>query len=316
MKILNTSSNQCKILIDKDKKYVIRYPRSIGVTREYYRSTPELEIIELLSKNNIDVPKIIKNTSQYLIQEYISGSLLSNLYEDHKDIDKEIINQIIDQICLLTTISGDSLLKYANWTNNSGYYTFQLNNTNLVFEQYYQILGPLYHKLGISKNIMDVLVPYASQLDDNRNISVIHGDRHKKNVILQDNKKVFFIDWELGCIGDIAYDIAFHLHQMAYTKNDENYFMDRLKEKYTGNFETLLNDINLYRLFILTRSMLYHVYWTYLLYKEEDKDAREKQLSHFMKRYNRLSSFKEFNLSFKEKDELDIIFKNYNKDYN
>lgn len=61
---------------------------------------------------------------------------------------------------------------------------------------------------------------------------IIHGDKHKKNAILSDNGELTFIDWELGCIGDIAYDVAFHLHQMAYTESDEGYFLDRLKSNY------------------------------------------------------------------------------------
>ena len=50
MELLETSSNQCKIFIHENERYVIRYPRSIGVSREYYRSTPEYEIIGLLIK--------------------------------------------------------------------------------------------------------------------------------------------------------------------------------------------------------------------------------------------------------------------------
>ena len=36
MEILDTSSKQCKILIQDGKKYVIRYPRTIGKTVEYF----------------------------------------------------------------------------------------------------------------------------------------------------------------------------------------------------------------------------------------------------------------------------------------
>ena len=49
MEILNTSSSQCKILISNDKKYVLRYPRKIRQTVEYYRSTPEIEIIKIVN---------------------------------------------------------------------------------------------------------------------------------------------------------------------------------------------------------------------------------------------------------------------------
>ena len=141
----------------------------------------------------------------------------------------------------------------------------------------------------------------------------MHGDRHKKNAILSNSGEVIFIDWELGCIGDIAYDIAFHLHQMAYTPEDEQYFFSQLRSHFSGDTEKLLSDVELYRLFILARSTLYHVYWTDLVYQGNDKDEKEKQLGHFMRRYNRLSNHKEFNLEPKSEEGLDKIFEQYRK---
>ncbi|MCI8545539.1 MAG: phosphotransferase [Bacilli bacterium] len=313
MELLETSSNQCKIFIHENERYVIRYPRSIGVSREYYRSTPEYEIIGLLIKNNIKVPKIIELKPNYLVQEYIYGELLSDLFEDHHKIDKMIIIKIVKQICLLTSINYKSLLNYINWTDNRSFYTFQCQNTEIIFQKYYQNLKGLYNALGISPRIISTLFSYASRIENKRSLSIIHGDRHKKNIILQSNGELIFIDWELGCVGDLAYDIAFHLHQMAYTDEDEDYFMNQLKKQYTGDFESLYRDIKLYRIFILARSCIYHVYWTNLLYQEQKEVAKKKQLGHFMRRYNKLSKISEFNLSYKNEEDLDQIFENFRK---
>ena len=122
---------------------------------------------------------------------------------------------------------------------------------------------------------------------------------------------MIFIDWELGCIGDVAYDIAFHLHQMAYTKDDEQYFLEQLKKEFKGDIQQLINDVEIYRVFILTRSMLYHVYWTMLAYRSDNEVDREKQLGHFMRRYNKLSKYECFKLKSKSQDELNDIFEKY-----
>lgn len=132
-----------------------------------------------------------------------------------------------------------------------------------------------------------------------------------KNAILSDNGELTFIDWKLGCIGDIAYDVAFHLHQMAYTESDEGYFLDRLKSNFKGDSEKLLSDVELYRLFILVRSTLYHVYWTDLAYQGNNKMERKKQLG--QRRYNKLSQYKEVNLHSKTERKLDQIFEEYRK---
>ena len=67
-------SNYCQV-INEDKK-VIKYQRKVGITQEYYRSTPELEILKILSKYEINIPKILEFNDEYFIEEYIDGTLL------------------------------------------------------------------------------------------------------------------------------------------------------------------------------------------------------------------------------------------------
>lgn len=311
MQILDTSSRQCKILIQDGKKYVIRYPRKIGIPVEYYRSTPEDIVIELLQKHHIKAPKLLYQGEKYSVQEYIEGQLLANKYKDHQDIDKSIIDQIVQQICSMFLIDGSNLLGYANWQDNRSFYEFQCHNTEKVFEGYYKNLKEIYDTLGISNDVFVHLYDKTSKIDNERKMSIMHGDRHKKNAILSDNGEVIFIDWELGCIGDVAYDIAFHLHQMAYTPEDEQYFLNQLKGHFNGDTEKLLSDVALYRLFVLARSTLYHVYWTDLVYQGNSESERKKQLGHFMRRYSRLSNYKEFGLEPKSEDELERIFEQY-----
>lgn len=310
MEILDTSSKQCKILVKDGKKYVIRYPRKIRATIEYYRSTPESEILKIIERSDIKAPKVLYTGEKYSIQEYIEGDLLSEKYEDHKTIDKGVINQIIEQIYLLSDINGQELMQYTNWDNNKGFYEFQCANTETVLESYYNNLNKLYDGLNLSPSIIQNLKSKSDSINNKRNMSIIHGDRHKKNAIINPNDELVFIDWELGCLGDIAYDIAFHLHQMAYTEEDEKYFLDRLNNKFK-NQDGLSNDIELYRLFLLARSTLYHVYWTDLVYKTGSKEEIEKQLGHFMRRYNKLSKFKEFNIQPKSEEQLSRVFEGF-----
>lgn len=310
MKLLDTSSMYCKIAIENDKKYIVKYPRECGVTREYYRSTPENELIESIQKN-ITVPKVLYYNNSYCVQEYVNGILLADLYDDHKSIAKDIIKQIVQQIISMTEIQTNKLLKYTNWQNNHDFYKFQCENTMKVFSDYYTKLKIIYDKLSISKEIMTIVLSKASFVHNNRKLSVIHGDIHKKNLMLKDNK-IIFIDWELGCVGDLAYEIAFHLHQMAYTKSDEKYFMNTLVNQYKGDIKGLLEDIELYRLLILARSTLYHVYWTNLVYQSNNLMKQKVQLKHFMRRYNKLTKYKEFNLHPKKEEELETIFKTSN----
>lgn len=314
IKVMKTDSDYCEIIIKKEKKYIKKYNRNQNELREYYRSTPEVEILTLLNQNNIITPKIIKQTKKYFLEEYIEGDLLKDLYPDHKKIDQKIIDEIIKEIYLLMNIDANSLLKYTSWHDNQTFYLFQTQNTLNVIKQYYDNLKELYTKLDLSEKIIEKIITLALHLDNNRPLSLIHGDRHKKNAFLAKDKKLIFIDWELGCVGDIAYELAFHLHQMAYTKEDEKYFFKKLKEVYQSDYIPLKKDVEIYRLFVLARSTLYHVYWTDLIYETGSEEEKKKQLGHFMRRYNRLNMNPEFNLKPKTEEELDQIFQSFRKE--
>lgn len=96
MDLLDASSSQWKNLIDENKKYVIRYLRNIGVIEEHYSFTLEIDVIGLLVNNCIKAPKNIKATIHYLVQDYIERSLLSEKFQDHNNVDKDVINHIVD----------------------------------------------------------------------------------------------------------------------------------------------------------------------------------------------------------------------------
>ena len=315
MAVLDTWSRHCKIIEQDGKKYVIRYARKCGVTQEYYCLIPESEVIEILQKYDIQVPKLVYKNDECNIQEYISGDVLSDVYEDYTDIDRNIIDQIIEQICYMSKLQDEELQHYSKWEDNKLFFKFQCKNTENVFLSYYNELSELYEEFNIHKDIMEQIYNKINKIDNNRKMSVIHGDRNKKNVVLN-NGRVFYIDWEQACMGDIAYDIAFHIYQMKYAKRDEEYFIKKLKEKYKGDIKRLLEDAEIYREYCLLRSTLYLVKYTLeqvFLNNLKTGEEKNKMLEHFMKRYNDLSNYKEFGIKFKTEEELKLIFEKYKR---
>lgn len=200
IRILDTRSKQCKIVEKGKEKYVIKYQRKIKVTTEYYRSTPEDKILEALESCNVEVPKVFYKEKDYFVQEYIEGKLLSDEFEDHKSINRNIIDEIIEQICLLSKADVKKLEGYTNWKDNASFYKFYCNNTEMVFKRYYKKINELYNKLGLTKEMFEHLYSKGLELDNNRKMSIIHGDRNKKNVIHSDKLKLTFIDWEQSCV--------------------------------------------------------------------------------------------------------------------
>lgn len=78
----------------------------------------------------------------------------------------------------------------------------------------------LFADLGVGMGALIWLEERAHTLAP-RPFSLIHGDLHRKNFIVDRRDDLWFIDWELAMIGDPLYDLATHLHLMHYGEEQE-----------------------------------------------------------------------------------------------
>ncbi|MEV7087837.1 phosphotransferase [Streptomyces sp. NPDC093085] len=91
-------------------------------------------------------------------------------------------------------------------------------------EQVYQGHGApyrtLFAELGIDAEPLGRLRKRTVELRS-RPFALLHCDLHRKNLIVDRNGDLWVIDWELAMVGDPLYDLATHLHLMAYPKQEE-----------------------------------------------------------------------------------------------
>lgn len=288
-------SNYCKVM-SEDKK-IVKYQRRIGITQEYYRSIPESEVLEILSKYGMNVPKVLELYDDYFVEEYIDGTLLDDIYTDYSNIDKIVIDDIINNIVGLIRIDFQSLSKYSKWNNVRGFFEYQILNTEEIWNEYNTSYDVFYNLLGINKSTIFKLKQLSKKINFNRPLCLIHGDRHKNNMIKKDNQ-VYYIDWELSCVGDLAYDIAFHIHQMKYSEADLKYFLLNLENRLPYEYKSAINDINIYLCFITMRSVIYYVKILY------DCDYSEKLLDKFYIRLQKLCEYTELGIKLVSKNDI------------
>ena len=291
-------SNYCKVM-SEDKK-IVKYQRRIGITQEYYRSIPESEVLEILSKYGMNVPKILELYDDYFVEEYIDGTLLDDIYTDYSNIDKIVIDDIINNIVGLIRIDFQSLSKYSKWDNVRGFFEYQILNTEEIWNEYNTSYDVFYNLLGINKSTIFKLKQLSKKINFNRPLCLIHGDRHKNNMIKKGNQ-VYYIDWELGCVGDLAYDIAFHIHQMKYSEADLKYFLLNLENRLPYEYKSAINDINIYLCFITMRSVIYYVKILY------DCDYSEKLLDKFYIRLQKLCEYTELGIKLVSKNDIKTL---------
>lgn len=291
-------SNYCKVM-SEDKK-IVKYQRRIGITQEYYRSIPESEVLEILSKYGMNVPKVLELYDDYFVEEYIDGTLLDDIYTDYSNIDKIVIDDIINNIVGLIRIDFQSLSKYSKWDNVRGFFEYQILNTEEIWNEYNTSYDVFYNLLGINKSTIFKLKQLSKKINFNRPLCLIHGDRHKNNMIKKGNQ-VYYIDWELGCVGDLAYDIAFHIHQMKYSEADLKYFLLNLEKRLPYEYKSAINDINIYLCFITMRSVIYYVKILY------DYDYSEKLLDKFYIRLQKLCEYTELGIKLVSKNDIKTL---------
>jgi thiamine kinase-like enzyme len=291
-------SNYCKVM-SEDKK-IVKYQRRIGITQEYYRSIPESEVLEILSKYGMNVPKVLELYDDYFVEEYIDGTLLDDIYTDYSNIDKIVIDDIINNIVGLIRIDFQSLSKYSKWNNVRGFFEYQILNTEEIWNEYNTSYDVFYNLLGINKSTIFKLKQLSKKINFNRPLCLIHGDRHKNNMIKKDNQ-VYYIDWELSCVGDLAYDIAFHIHQMKYSEADLKYFLLNLENRLPYEYKSAINDINIYLCFITMRSVIYYVKILY------DCDYSEKLLDKFYIRLQKLCEYTELGIKLVSKNDIKTL---------
>ena len=291
-------SNYCKVM-SEDKK-IVKYQRRIGITQEYYRSIPESEVLEILSKYGMNVPKVLELYDDYFVEEYIDGTLLDDIYTDYSNIDKIVIDDIINNIVGLIRIDFQSLSKYSKWDNVRGFFEYQILNTEEIWNEYNTSYDVFYNLLGINKSTIFKLKRLSKKINFNRPLCLIHGDRHKNNMIKKGNQ-VYYIDWELSCVGDLAYDIAFHIHQMKYSEADLKYFLLNLEKRLPYEYKSAINDINIYLCFITMRSVIYYVKILY------DCDYSEKLLDKFYIRLQKLCEYTELGIKLVSKNDIKTL---------
>lgn len=88
-----------------------------------------------------------------------------------------------------------------------------------VYREHLDAFGSLFTGLGVSATALDGLRQRAGNLAE-RPFALVHGDLHRRNLIVDSAGDLWFIDWELAMIGDPLYDLATHLHLMDYPQCD------------------------------------------------------------------------------------------------
>ncbi|MEU0127492.1 aminoglycoside phosphotransferase family protein [Streptomyces sp. NPDC006289] len=88
-----------------------------------------------------------------------------------------------------------------------------------VYGRHADRFGSLLRELGLREDALDGVRGRARGLTG-RPFTLVHGDLHRLNFVVDGGGDLWTIDWELAMIGDPLYDLATHLHLMRYSPRE------------------------------------------------------------------------------------------------
>ncbi|HEY6422761.1 MAG TPA: aminoglycoside phosphotransferase family protein [Pseudonocardiaceae bacterium] len=190
-----------------------------GAEQMDLRGWPEPDVLCAVTPHVDGVPRLLHSCGDppFQIHEFVSGQQLNELAPRGTRVPPQVIPAVLRLFDQLATVPFDELPPLpVGWPDDSRDFARMLSDvTQQVFDDH---RGELFRALGIPDDPLATVVA-AWPAMTTRPFRVVHADVHRKNMI-RSSGGVFFLDWELALWGDPVYDLAVHIHKMAY-RDDE-----------------------------------------------------------------------------------------------
>ncbi|MET8429735.1 aminoglycoside phosphotransferase family protein [Nocardia sp. NPDC004860] len=207
------------------------------------RLWPEVQVLRTIEPFVTSVPQVRWESTDptYQLQDYIDGELLDNIAPRGQAVPPCVPRDVAQLFAELRLIPTELLPATPHQLSDDPLvFAGQLSDvTRRVFRENYDRFRPLYRKLEVPEDPFNTIEAGWRTLES-RPFRLVHADVHRKNMIIRAGR-VVFLDWELALYGDPVYDVASHLHKMAYQPDEYATFL-RLwaaaePEASTGNWK-------------------------------------------------------------------------------
>lgn len=181
----------------------------------------ENEILAAVSAHDISAPKLLFASARpFQIHTHVPGALLDEIAPKGTPVPAHVIGDVVELFRALVDVGPRELPPPQDWVEDGDTPAFAARLSSVtarVHADFHDQFAALFRALGIPSE------PLA-ELDwtslTSRPFRLVHSDVHRKNMILSGSRTVF-LDWELALWGDPVYDLAVHLHKMAYRQEEQ-----------------------------------------------------------------------------------------------
>ncbi|MFF4486847.1 phosphotransferase [Streptomyces sp. NPDC001544] len=183
----------------------------------------EEQLLRDLSGRISGIPDVIE-VDGLKLQRFVEGQTLGDLLSDGLAVPRAVLAQILalfEQLARVTTetLSVDrccTTLDRPEDGDSDGFMEWFVRFTEEhVYRGNLPAFEGLFADLGVGDEGFKYLRKHVSGLRE-RPFCLLHADLHRENLIVDDELRLWTIDWELATFGDPLYDLATHLHLMRY----------------------------------------------------------------------------------------------------
>jgi aminoglycoside phosphotransferase (APT) family kinase protein/cellobiose-specific phosphotransferase system component IIA len=185
---------------------------------------PEADTLRAIRGTVRHAPRLLYASDQprFMIINFLSGRLLDDFAPRGTAVPAHVINDVIDLFRQLGQISRERLPAVPDqWPSDGRTADFGRILSTLtrnVHRRFLPEFGDLFAALGMPTDPLATVENRWETLHP-RPFRLAHTDIHRKNIIVHEHTS-YFLDWELALWGDPLYDLAVHLHKMAYQDNE------------------------------------------------------------------------------------------------
>ena len=190
-----------------NQQYIITENDNVAENESFYYFS------EAFSELNLNTPKIFKISEdrKIYIQEYLGKHTLSEIIEKEglNERTKSLVRQTLEKLFQLQTSIEDKI-DYSKTFEYERYDEFPVTNDLFYFKSFIaDVLEIPYHKATLLKEFKHL----TSEIENCAPKGLMIRDFQARNIMVNDNDEVFFIDYQSAMKGPLMYDVISFLYQ-------------------------------------------------------------------------------------------------------
>ncbi|TDC88820.1 aminoglycoside phosphotransferase family protein [Actinomadura sp. 7K507] len=175
----------------------------------------EDRVLTAIAPHVASAPRLLHTSIDppFQVQEFIADDVLNDIAPPGAAIPPHVLDDVVRLLTRVPRLPGTP----AAWPDDGDTTAFARllsDLTQQVFDTHSQDYADLFAALAVPADPLEAVNDLWDGLTP-RPFTCVHADLHRHNMIIA-NGETTFLDWELTLWGDPVYDLAAHIHKMAY----------------------------------------------------------------------------------------------------